>query len=213
MCTIFLYDELNDCGGNPCNPAVPIDGYWTLEESPIGYPVLIFVEGVGTVNVINNETVIGNTFNPSVELGEFPTGLYIFRYHFGGACPQIADLAVNIVNTPCEADDIVVNICTGQGILNFFEMFEGECIPTEIGNFTAVNDLTGSGITLSVDDDGTNDSINTDISEDGTYIIEYEYFPENADTDCENCFRTVLITINVSETPTAGTEEEIVICN
>lgn len=217
MCTIFLYDALNDNGGVPYNPAIPIDGYWTLEQSPVGYPVLVLVDGTHTINVTSNETVIespnGIPYNPSVELGEFPTGLFVFRYHFGNGCEQTADLGINIVSAPCQAENFTANVCLSQGILNLFDFFQGECIPTEFGDFVAVNDLTGSGITLSADGDGTNDTINTDIAEAGIYILDYNYHPEEAYEDCDECFRTVQITIIISENPIAGTENDVVICS
>jgi len=217
MCTIYLYDQLNDNGGSPYNPPIPIDGYWTLESSPVGYPVLILVDGINTVNVTSNQTVIesqiGLQYNPSVDLNEFPVGLFIFRYHFGNACEQVADLYVHIVYAPCQADDLGVTVCTDQGILQLIDLFQGTCVPSDFGNFTAISDLTGSGITLSNDGDGTNDYIDTDNTTEGVYILTYTYQVEDGDLDCDNCTKEVQLTITVSEEPVVGDGDNVVICS
>lgn len=210
MCIKFLYDEINNCNGSPCNPAVPIDGEWFLTTSPIGYPVVLIVDG-GNQSIPNDETQVGTDYNPEVDFGFLPTGDYTFTYSFGEGCPQELDLVVHVVQPPCQMENLTLNICTGQGVLNLFELFSGECLPTEFGNFTPQGDISGSGITLSQNDDLTDDTIDTGVSEPGTYILVIEYFLE--DTDCDNCTRTATITINVSETPMAGSENDIVICS
>lgn len=221
-CIINLYDVLNvGCPGDPtCGQVVPINGYWTLYSSPVGFPVSLLVNG-SWEQILNNEQVIASgQYNPNVDLAGLPYGDYILAYHFGNGCEQISTLQLFGLEVPCTpATAIDVIVCDALGEIALYDiltqaMAGTECTPLPNGNWT-VADATGLVWTQTNNNIGTDDIINTGSTTlDTQYVFTYTYWNENVDpqTVCDDCIQTLTLNITVSESPSAGAGGDITIC-
>ena len=219
-CPINLYDQLNiGCPNDPfCTETVPIDGVWTLYSSPVGYPISMLVDG--SWQLLSNDTVqIGTDYNPTVDLAGLPYGDYRLEYAYGDGCKQTAYLDLIGLPLLCQPDDVTVLVCDTFGETSLYDILTQaisgtDCEVTAFGSWS-VDTEVGPTWTQSDDDDGTNDTIDIEnTTVDTPFIFTYTYHPENIDGEsvCEECFRTVNMTLTASAAPTAGLGGDVVIC-
>lgn len=218
-CKIFLYDQINiGCPDDPlCGEVVPTGGFWTLYSSPVGYPVSFLVDGAWQL-ITNDMTVFNGGYNPEVELADLPYGDYILAYNYGEGCKQQAFLQLFGLPKPCSADPINVSVCSGIGEVSLYDLaklaFSEDCVPTENGTWS-VQDATGLTWNQSNDGDGTNDTIDIDnTSNDVEYVFTYTYYPDNIEhgSTCDDCYTIIEMTLTVTESPSASTGENVVVC-
>jgi hypothetical protein len=93
-------------------------GQWTLQSSPIGFPLNLVVNTVSQL-ITNSTTLLNGTDNPTVNLNDMCPGIYTFQYLIpaSGSCAQVSQTtSVTVYDEPCVSilipDTTICNICT-----------------------------------------------------------------------------------------------------
>lgn len=222
-CIFYLRDTLaTNCYGQSCSTPPP-GGTWYLSESGFGYPISINVNGVNVVIPDANTPITKGDDNPYIDMSKMPLADYTFKYVYGN-CDNVAYVYFTGVNAPCQANNLSFTVCAGDGTLSLYDSMVAaytqgneECIPTAYGNFEVldpVGDFLGSADfvgNITLDNDATNDTWDTETSPAGDYQIKYTYGPQY-NSDCDVCQKEVILTITLANPADAGNGTGIVVC-
>lgn len=242
-CVICLRDKLNT------NPDLTLntDGKWVLVGAPYSTNVPLYINGqvyfldVYDPNKTNQKeedyTLPGS--NPCIDFSHLDLGDYTFEYQVGDICTDTALFIVSVFPSPCEIADIEATFCGTRPPITLYNLLlellpEGEtCIPSINGNWEDVSlvPLNPGVLSLSQDDDGTNDLItpelvlpaDAEVGDDRTVSLIYRYFPdfaapssctaESCDPDCESCVKEVRLDLLFSKSAEQGTARNLTTCN
>jgi hypothetical protein len=207
-CIKNLFDLL---GGTPDS-----GGTWTYECTD---PVTVDIDGTPTT--LNQGDTVGTSDSPLVCISDLGVGVFAncfcYTIENDGCDPSSSCLTITVVEAPCAGADASIDVCIGDAPFFLIDLLgSGPCgTATPTGNWTLISgDL--SGLTLSMDDDGTNDSFNPSAGGvlAGTRVLEYEAISGagTLDPDCDCESDTATLTINVFDNPDAGDDAEISIC-
>jgi hypothetical protein len=229
-CSYNLFDVLPTAvEGATANPDT--GGNWFITAAP-SFPVTLNINGVD--ESLANGNAVGSSDAPVVIFDDVPSGNYTFTYTVtgGAACTDSAEVTVIVVDGVLAGQTINITKCDTDNV-NYvlYSILEGGVSPDgggawlsppqNNGNVTPPNlpAITGQW-TGSISSPGysggasaTEATFNPSLHTGTEATFTYTVTNTEGNPGCTNCTNQATITFTITETPFAGDDTTLTVCN